>query len=70
MEAQEFYRYLRGHWSIENRLHRCLDVVFREDAVLVTKNHVPENLNILPKMTLAIHPFLESKCRNPACINP
>jgi predicted transposase YbfD/YdcC len=53
-DAQEFYRYLRGHWSIENRLHWCLDVVFREDASRVTKDHGPENLNILRKMALRL----------------
>jgi hypothetical protein len=51
-DAQEYYRYLRGHWSIENRLYWCLDVVFREDAAVVTKDYAPENLNILRKMAL------------------
>jgi predicted transposase YbfD/YdcC len=27
MNADECYRYLRGHWSIENRLHWSLDVL-------------------------------------------
>ena len=52
--AEEFYRYLRGHWSIENRLHWSLDVIFREDAARVSKDHAPENLNILRKMALAL----------------
>jgi hypothetical protein len=47
MEAEKVYRYLRGHWSIENRLHWSLDAVFREDAAPASRDHAPENLNIL-----------------------
>jgi predicted transposase YbfD/YdcC len=54
MDAEAFYRYLRGHWSIENKLHWSLDVLFGEDAARVTKNHAPENLNILRKMALSL----------------
>jgi predicted transposase YbfD/YdcC len=54
MDADEFYRCLRGHWSIENRLHWSLDVMFREDAARVNKDHAPENLNILRKMALSL----------------
>ncbi|MDR3160243.1 MAG: ISAs1 family transposase, partial [Spirochaetaceae bacterium] len=54
MDAQECCRYLRGHWSIENQLHWRLDVVFREDAARVTRDHAPENLNILRKMALSL----------------
>lgn len=27
-----FVQAIRGHWGVENRLHWCLDVFFREDA--------------------------------------
>jgi predicted transposase YbfD/YdcC len=54
MGAEEFYRCLRGHWSIENHLHWSLDVIFREDAARASKDHAPENLNILRKMALAL----------------
>ena len=54
MSALEFYRYIRGHWSIENRLHWSLDMVFREDAAQVSKDHAPENLNILRKIALSL----------------
>ena len=52
--AQEFYRNIRGHWSIENRLHWSLDVVFREDAAQVSRGHGPENLNMLRKTALSL----------------
>jgi predicted transposase YbfD/YdcC len=54
MSALEFYRHLRGHWSIENRLHWSLDVIFREDASQASKGHAPENLNILRKIALSL----------------
>ena len=30
--AAELAGYIRGHWGVENGLHWCLDVAFREDA--------------------------------------
>lgn len=42
----------RRHWSIENNLHHVLDVTFREDACRSRKDHAPENLAILRKITL------------------
>ena len=29
---QQLHTAVRQHWAIENRLHWCLDVIFREDA--------------------------------------
>jgi hypothetical protein len=54
MSAEEFYRCIRGHWSIENKLHWSLDVIFGEDAARVTKGHGAENLNIMRKMALSL----------------
>jgi len=54
MSALEFYRSIRGHWSIENKLHWSLDMVFSEDASQVRKGHAAENLNILRKMALSL----------------
>ena len=65
-EVREFTRYLitsltdletfadsvRKHWSIENQLHWCLDVVFREDASRARKDNSPLNLNVLRKTAL------------------
>ncbi|MDR1617730.1 MAG: ISAs1 family transposase [Treponema sp.] len=44
--AEWFYGIIRGHWSIENKLHWSLDVIFGEDAARASKEHAPENLNI------------------------
>jgi predicted transposase YbfD/YdcC len=50
--AEEFLRYIRGHWSIENQLHWMLDIVFREDECRVRTGNGALNLNILRKMAL------------------
>ena len=54
MSAQEFYQCIRGHWSIENKLHWSLDMIFHEDAAQASKGHAPENLNILRKLALSL----------------
>lgn len=41
---------IRDHWRIENDLHWCLDVSFREDLCRVRKDHAPENFAILRHM--------------------
>lgn len=41
---------VREHWSIENSLHWCLDIAFREDYCRVRKGHAPENFGILRHM--------------------
>lgn len=37
----------RGHWSIENRLHRCKDVQFGEDASLIHVGQGPQIMTVL-----------------------
>jgi predicted transposase YbfD/YdcC len=43
---------IREHWGIENSLHWCLDVSFREDHCRVRKGHAPENFGILRHMAM------------------
>jgi predicted transposase YbfD/YdcC len=43
---------IRDHWAIENDLHWCLDICFREDHCRVRKDHAPENLGILRHMAI------------------
>ena len=45
---------VRAHWSVENHLHRQLDVVFYEDDARTRKNHAPVNLGIIRRMALDI----------------
>jgi predicted transposase YbfD/YdcC len=51
-DAKEALRAVRGHWGIENSLHWCLDVAFREDACRTRTGHGPENLAVLRHMAL------------------
>jgi len=43
---------IRAHWGIENSLHWCLDLSFREDLCRVRKDHAPENFAILRHMAI------------------
>lgn len=51
-DAQQFSATVRSHWGIENRLHWCLDVVFREDDSRVRKDYSPDNRAMLRHLTL------------------
>jgi len=43
---------IRAHWGIENKLHWCLDVTFKEDACRTRIENAAENLNIIRKITM------------------
>lgn len=51
-DAQTFARYIRAHWGVENQLHWCLDVVFKEDASRIRKDHAPRNMSVLRRLAL------------------
>ena len=51
-DLEEFADSVRKHWFIENQLHWCLDVIFREDASRARKDNSPLNMNILRKTAL------------------
>lgn len=53
-DINEFADSVRKHWSIENQLHWCLDVIFREDASRSRKDNSPLNLNVLRKTALTL----------------
>jgi predicted transposase YbfD/YdcC len=53
VDAARFGEIIRGHWSIENKLHWSLDVTFNEDGCRARKDNSPKNLNILRKIALA-----------------
>lgn len=52
VDAKTFAAMIRGHWGIENQLHWCLDVGFREDDSRVRTDHGPENLALLRKIAM------------------
>jgi len=45
---------IRGHWSVENQLHWCLDVSFSDDRCRVRKEHGPENLAAIKRLALGL----------------
>lgn len=54
--AQRFARAVRQHWTVENNLHWSLDVsAFAEDSCRVRRNHAPENLAVLRRISLNMH---------------
>ena len=57
---------IREYWSVENKLHWRLDVVFNEDDSRIRKNHAPQNLSFIRRMALDImtaHPDKRSPAR-------
>ncbi len=46
-DAKQVLKAVRGHWAIENELHWCLDIGFREDDCRVREAKSAENLATL-----------------------
>ena len=61
-DAEYFGSAVRNHWSIENKLHWFLDVVFNEDRQRAREGNAPENMAIMRKMALQI--LLKNKGRS------
>ena len=53
-DAQVIFNATRLHWGVENGLHLCLDVAFREDASAVHLRHAAGNLGVMRKLALNI----------------
>lgn len=47
-------KYLRGHWSIENNLHRVRDVSFHEDASTIRTGKAPQVMAILRNLVMTV----------------
>ena len=65
-EIARFSRAVRKHWGIENSLHWCLDMTFREDYSRIRKDHSAENMAVVRHMALNIlknHPAKISLAR-------
>lgn len=53
-DAEKFNKTARSHWSIENKLHWRLDVLFNEDKCCIRNDNAAENMDILRKWALNI----------------
>ena len=51
-DAQTILNTTRLHWGIENGLHRCLDVAFREESCAVHLLQAAANLGVIRKLAL------------------
>jgi predicted transposase YbfD/YdcC len=45
---------VRGHWSIEHRLHWPLDVTFQEDLCRNRKGHADANFSVVRRMVISL----------------
>lgn len=62
-DVKQFAAAVRGHWAIENTLHWCLDVTFREDESRVRNRVLADNLAWLKRFSISLlkqHPEKES----------
>ena len=54
LSPERLLEVVRLHWSVENHLHRQLDVVFHEDDARSRKNYAAANLGVIRRMALDI----------------
>jgi predicted transposase YbfD/YdcC len=52
--AAELGRLVRRHGSVENELHWCLDVAFREDGNRTAAGHAGANLGLIRRMAVSL----------------
>ena len=52
--VKRFAAAVRGHWAIENTLHWCLDVTFREDESRLRDRHAADNVAWLKRFALSL----------------
>ena len=60
-DVKEFARAARQHWGVENSLHWCLDVTFREDASRTRKDHSAENFAVVRHFALSVLRGMDDK---------
>ena len=54
LPAAEVAGYVRGHWGVENGLHWCLDVTFREDANRTRDTNAGANLGMIRRVAASL----------------
>jgi predicted transposase YbfD/YdcC len=52
--AAELANLVRRHWAVENELHWCLDVAFREDANKTAAGHAGANLGLVRRVAASL----------------
>ena len=54
LSVKRFAACVRGHWAVENTLHCCLDVTFREDESRVRNRTLANNLAWLKRFAISL----------------
>ena len=54
LSVKRFARGVRGHWGIENTLHWCLDVTFREDESRLRHRRIADNIAWLKRFAISL----------------
>jgi predicted transposase YbfD/YdcC len=52
--AAELGGYIRGHWGVENGLHWCLDIAFREDENRTRDTNAGANLGVVRRVAASL----------------
>lgn len=60
-DIKEFSDAARSHWGVENSLHWCLDVTFREDHSRMRKDNTAENFAVVRHIVLNILKRMDDK---------
>jgi len=61
LSVKRFAACVRGHWGIENTLHWCLDVTFREDESRVRNRTLADNLAWLKRFAISLLKQVDDK---------
>lgn len=62
LDVKQFANSVRGHWAIENTLHWCLDVTFREDDSRVRQRNLTNNMAWLKRFAISLLKQMSDKC--------
>ena len=61
-KAEALLELVRGHWGVENGLHRTLDVQFREDDCRMRTGNAPAVMAILRRAALNMVKTFQQQC--------
>jgi predicted transposase YbfD/YdcC len=62
LDVNLFAKTVRGHWAIENSLHWCLDVTFREDDSRIRQRNMTDNIAWLKRFAISLLKQVKDKC--------
>jgi predicted transposase YbfD/YdcC len=61
LNVKLFAKSVRGHWGIENSLHWCLDVTFREDDCRIRERNLTDNVAWLKRFAISLLKQVDDK---------